>query len=307
VTGLALLTMAYDQRQHASWITGVPLHVRITQIPEQFLVGFTPPAGLAPKLVALVAVVAALVLLWLRSDLAERRGALVAASVGLGAVLLPLVIALGGVDRLNARNVVVAIVPLAVVLAAGLGARRAAVPGTIAALVLVVVSVAMIFTMRGDAGAQKTNWRSVAHVLAEGQGPRAIVLRGSGAWARSLNYYVPHMWWDKKVGFPVTQISVLRRLRNGEKCPNHSWWGAACDIESRSPATAPPAHGFRLVGKEYVAGFEVARYRAQKPVRIFPFQPFDDATQLQRHPAREGQRRHVLVIPHKLPDLPHRR
>ncbi len=283
IAGIGLLPIVWQQRNHAGWIASVSLKVRATQIPAQFLVGFTPPATLVAKIVAGAAVLTALALLVLRGSRAERRGAAISACIGACAIGLPLLLAVAGLDRLDGRNVLAGLVPLALAVAIGLGIRRARPAGFVATAALVGVSVAMYGAMLGDAGAQRPNWRPVVHALRSVHGRHAILMRGSGTWARELNFYMPHTWWMPRAGAPVSEVDVLRWL------PVRTW--------PVRPTAMPPVRGFRLVSAERVAGFSIERYRGPAPVRLYPSPPYDDASQLRR-PAPEGwHHHHLLLVP----------
>jgi mannosyltransferase len=300
-TGLALAGLALEQRGNPHWLGSVGLRVRAVQIPEQFLVGFRPPATRAALAVAGVVAMATLVLLAVRSDRAERRGAVVAFTVGACGVVLPLLLALAGADFLDARNVLPAIVPLAVAAGAGMAARRAGVAGAAACVTLVAVSVVMVVALQHDAEAQRPGWSRVAAALTVGRQPRAILLRGTGTWARSLNFYLPHVWWLPRRGARVTEIDVLRRPPLRHACTDRTWWGAACDVTARARRATPPVPGFRLVSSRRLGGFAIERYLSAAPRRVFRFPPYGRPTELRQ--ARRGRRRHMLVTPAASPGL----
>ncbi len=259
LTGCGLLALALTQDQRRYWFVDRPLPFRAEQVVRQLLVGFTPPAG------AMVAVLAGVIalgagLVALRRP--GRRGAALAAAVAASAVGLPLLLAVAGADYVNTRNVIAAIVPLAVVVGAGLSAHRA---GVVALAVLLGLSVSVVVGLHGDALAQRPPWNQVAAALRPGPGRHAIRLDGSRSWARPLNWYLPRTWWIRARGARVAEIDVVRRIPTAADCHGSTWWGAECDVGARPALTRPPARGFRLARRQAVAGFEIARYVSPAP------------------------------------------
>jgi 4-amino-4-deoxy-L-arabinose transferase-like glycosyltransferase len=264
VTGAALLSLVSRQTgAHALWFTHIGLGRRIGQLFPQYLVGFTPPAPAFVIAVAVAAVLAALALLAARGDTRERSTALVAGVIAVIAVGVPVVMAVLGADFLDTRNVIAGVVPAALVVACGLGARRAGRAGPAVAAVLALVSVAMVGRMVDSPSAQRTHWNQVAAALQRpaNSPPRIILTESPRAWERSLGFYMPHMGWLGHRTARVAEIDVVRRLQDPHPCPHIAWWGPACHI-------LPNAHrdhhlgalGFRLAGTRSVAGFRIARW-----------------------------------------------
>jgi len=203
------------------------------------------------------------VLLALRGVTRERRGALVAAAIAAVAVGVPVAMAIAGADFLDTRNVIAGVVPAAIVVACGLGARRAGAGGLAIAAVLVAISLVSWHVMDTTPSAQRTRWNEVAAALQRpaGSPPRIILTESPRAWERSLGFYIPHMWWLGHRTARVSEIDVVWRLKDPNACPHIAWWGPACHI-------LPYAHrdhhlgrlGFRLAGTRSVAGYEIARW-----------------------------------------------
>ncbi len=298
--GLAMIPMAYRERSHAPWIGRIPLGTRLDQIVHQFLVGFPPAAGPAAVVVAGIAVAAALGMLALRANPAERRAAALAAAVGVPTVALPLVLAVAGVDYLNTRNVIAALVPLAVVAAAGFGARRAGLAGLAAMLMVAAASLSVVVSVAAHPADQKLHLRQVAAALGPTRAPRAVLLDSASTFALSLAFYRHDIWWSPPGGARVAEIDVLRKLPPVTSCRD-DWWGSACHYGGRPPLHGPPARGFRLVSSHRVGGFQIARYRASRPIRIYPHQPFETRP---RPGFRPASRNHLLLSPERPPVLP---
>src|SRR6185437_9681751 len=203
---LALFVLARTQSARTYYFSHAPLGTRTLQIPEFFIAGFMPPAGRIALAVAGLAAIVGGVLLFVRAEPGERRGAYVALGIGVSAVLVPVLLAAAGADYLNARNVIGALVPLLIALACGFAARRPHGLGVAAAAVLVAVSLVMVFKVPDDPGAQRTHWQAIARVLSHAPKPHAILLLGAHTWSRILGFYMPNTWWDPPKGMVVKEI-----------------------------------------------------------------------------------------------------
>jgi hypothetical protein len=185
VLGIAALPVALAQARdlHDRWAAGdpgaVPAHT-VADIGKKFLIG---ESGLGPfghhARVAFLLVLVGLVLLVLRAERHERRGAAIALAVGGIAAALPAVLAVAGFDVLNTRNLIEAWVPLTVVYATGYGARRAGVVGLLAAGVLVALFTATTIHVFADERTQREDWRGLARVLGPPSLQRLVVVSPS--------------------------------------------------------------------------------------------------------------------------------
>jgi mannosyltransferase len=270
-TGIGLAGLVSEQTgAHALWFTHISLLTRIGQIFTQYLVGFGPPATNAALILASAGVIMAIGLLVTRGEERERRAALIAGAVGLVAVTVPVAMAVAGADFLDTRNVIAGLVPAAIVVACGLGARRAGVVGLCAAGVIAAVSLSMWHAMDTSPSAQRTRWNEVAAALQRPGDPERIILTESPrAWERSLGFYIPQMWWLGHRTATVGEIDVVRRLPDRHPCPHISYWGPACHI---LPYPHRDHHlgalGFHVASTRRVAGFEITRWTASHPVAV---------------------------------------
>jgi len=216
-----------------------------------------------------------------------RHAATVPALALAGALGIPLLLALCGLDYVNSRNVIAATVPLAVLLGAGLSAL----PTRLASLTggaLVALSVGAVVALAHDPGAQRPPWGRVAAALGALPRHAAILLDGNSTWASPLNYYLPNLWFAGPDGVRVSEVDVLRRLRSHTGCGAPTWWGPECSERAR-PLPDLPAIGFRLVSQRRVGDYGLARYIAARPVRLLATGPADQ-------PARQGAgRRHLMI------------
>ena len=120
VVGGALVPLAVTQQQtgHADYISHSSLHTTLVQIPKQLLLGYaSPDQKLTAVLAALLLLVGAVAPLALSAPVRARAAWPLA--TGAVAVLVPVVLAVCGVDFLDTRNLLPALPPL--VIAAGIG------------------------------------------------------------------------------------------------------------------------------------------------------------------------------------------
>jgi mannosyltransferase len=269
--GLALLPLAISQNHtgNASWIAPIPLGPRLGQIVPQFLIGFQAPGQTLLARIADVAVVVALVLLVWRTDTLERRGAVVAGAFALSGFVLNLVLIAGRIDDLITRNVIALWVPAALVLAAGLGARRAGVPGVAATIALCATGVIAVIGVAVDRKFQRPDWHAVAHLLgkepAPGVGTRAILIQHYRD-ALPLSLYLPRLTFVRGHDPPaVTELDVVAisapRVR---LC----WWGAACNLTGSKLQSSYPIPGFHEVWRRSELQFTVMQLDSTKPLAM---------------------------------------
>jgi len=123
-SGLLPLLIAQSNRHNTTWITKAPLNDRLGQILPQFFLGPGSHAYAALMWVAFVLGVAGLVLLAKRASITERNLALGVAG-SQSALCARDDRGLGGSDTVLTRNLLGLWLPVAIVLACGLGAPGA--------------------------------------------------------------------------------------------------------------------------------------------------------------------------------------
>ena len=208
---LALLPLLLHQRSLdlADFIDQIPLGYRIARTPKQFLVGFDAPGEVVAAIVAGLVVAFAFWLVWSRGDDRERRAALIGLVVGGTVLVTTTLLALIGVDYLDTRNVLVAWPPLALAVAAGLGARAAGTAGLAAAGALVVLGAFTVVLVNADATLQRDDWRGVAHALGEPQAePRAVVVTPFFA-EQTFAVYAPDLELMPDAGEAVGEVDYV--------------------------------------------------------------------------------------------------
>ena len=245
VVGLALVPLALDQRDNGGAQVGhASIPTRIGDVAQEFLVGKYggPIRGLAPLCALLIA--AALVLAVVRMSPEERRRWAVPGAIGGAIILLPLLLAIGGVDYFASRYLAVAWVPLFAAIAAALVAHRAgyALGAGLAALFL-AVSVSVPLTPR----LQRDDWRSAAAALGDRRTERAIVVNPDVGFV-PLRAYEPEIEAPPGARFQVREIDVIVMIRDG-----------------REPPQAPPAPGFRAVASDRGPTYVLTRFVSDRP------------------------------------------
>jgi hypothetical protein len=260
--GAALVPLALSQNAtgNANWIGGIPLAPRLGQIVPQFLSGFGGPANLLLQRLAELLAAAALVLLALRADAGERRGAAAAGAIALGGLLINLILVAGGVDDLLTRNVLALWLPAAVLLAAGLGSSRAGLAGVLLAAALCAIGLVDTIAIAADRNLQRPDWRAVARVLGPGPpsrpGRRAILLQRY----RDLLPLSLYLGGLRRLpsGSPATVKELDVVAISAPRAPL-CWWGAACNLAPSPVQPRYPVPGMREVARVRTLQFTVVR------------------------------------------------
>lgn len=263
LVGAGLSLLALGQHKNARWINGIPLGHRLGELPREFVAGF-PPAVPWVAVAGGAIALAAVVLLVVRGERRERLGALVAGAIGAAAILIPLALTAGGVDYLLTRNVLVAWLPLAIVVAAGLGARRAAWPGTLLAVCLCAISLLAVDAVARHPDLQRPPWRTLATVLGPQRAGRAILIPRAG-FGLPLAVYRSGTWLMRSPVAPLREIDVVTA-----SSPNTPfvWWGGIRSIPHLRPWSRPPAPGFALAGRTRAGELTVSRFLAPHPIPV---------------------------------------
>jgi hypothetical protein len=184
----------------------------------------------------------------------ERRGAVVAAVLGVLAFAVPVLLGLVGLDYVIARNELPAWLPLMTVVAAGL-VRRPAGPAGLA--VLAVIGLVAVVGVWHEPRWQRENWRGMAQALPAPKGPRAIILPALGS--RPLRLYIPHLDKLPQAGVPVREIALVYPVRR-----------QVGKVDTLPPPHIPtPRYGaFQLVERRETDSYSLVLMRAPRPERF---------------------------------------
>jgi len=257
IVGLALIPLISAQVNptHIGWIEHSPLSSRLFQTGVSFLVGETghviaePPRERYALLPAILIGVA-LLLVAVRGTSRERRGAAIGVAIGLGVVALAALAVAIGKDYVVERNLLPALVPLAVAGAIGFatdGARRF---GLLLAVVLVAYWVAFDIHVTQTPNLQRPDFREITDGLGAPRGPRAIV-----TWklaADPVRFYLhDHSTRIYSGETPLREIDVIGKAAEGR------------------PVTGVPSR-FHQAGRVRFERLTLSRYISSR-VRQVPF------------------------------------
>ncbi len=273
VVAVALAPVAWLQSRHGgnrTWMTLFSLSSRVQEAARTALVGPSVPSGRL-WLPAAVAVVMAVALLLTVATPTERAAAGWMAVLGGVAVLVPLVLALAGVDLVLGRYLMAGTVPLTVAVAIGLAAPTPrTVVGLVAAGGLVAVSFVAVVAVDRDPELQRADWREVAAAEAATPGTGVLVLNSGGLMSEPLRAYVPgirRLAADDPVR--VDHVDVLHAGATDRPC--NFLVGRTCGFVFLG-YPLPPAVAARFGRPELIRldQFTIERYPAARPVTVTP-------------------------------------
>jgi mannosyltransferase len=254
--GASLLPLiaAQTNPNHIGWIEESPLGARLFQTGVSFLIGETghviaePPRVHYALLPAIGVGTAALALLALGTR-RERRGAVLGLVVGLGVLALAAAAALAGKDYVVERNLLPALVPLAAVVAIGLGAARARPVGVAVAVALCAFWLAFDIYVTQTPNLQRPDYRGVAKALGPARVPRAIV-----SWRLAGD---PLRWY--------LDDGAMRWFGGGESVREVDLVGKR--TAAARPASLPPV--FRPAGVVRMDRLTITKYVSATPVFLW--------------------------------------
>ena len=234
LVGAALLPLIAAQVNptHIGWIDATPLSGRFFQAGVSFLAGETGHVIAEPPreryaLIPVLLIAAAAILLALRGSDRERRAALPPLAVGLGMGALAGLAAFAGKDYVVERNLLPALVPLAIVVAIGFSGSRTRRLGLACATVLCAYWLGYAVHVALTPNLQRPDLRGLAEQLGKPRGPRAIV------------------------GWKLAADPIRFYLRDGSE---------------RFYSGETPLREIDVVSKPVAEGFEAAMPRAFRPV-----------------------------------------
>ncbi len=247
LVGAALIPLAAHERSKigTGYIEGVSLRRRVIGVPEDFLTGFVVKFDTTREQVldAFALVVAGVGALLGVQGVRRWPPPLALCAAG-----IPLLLAIGGADFFNTRNVIAGCVPALIVVAAGL--RRGVV-------ILCAIGLACVVLVAADSTFHRENWRGIAEAMGPARATRVVV--------------VPPV--SGEVGLGV-QVSGLSRMPAGGAAvsevdigtPRSTLLGGP--MSGRPARPLPPAVGFRLAEKRYAEDFTLLRWVAPRPVHV---------------------------------------
>ena len=278
VAQAAMLPFALIDTGHGvGWITQIPRHIRVAQAILEWGVSLmyrraTVDEGLLGG-VALLALIAAL--LAFGGDRRTRRGAAVAAVIGGFVWLAPL--ALGvlhrSADYFLSRNVIPAVVPLAVLIGAACVVPRLRLLGGLLAAVLVAMFAYATVQVQTHGYYQRPDWRSVARALGPATVPRAIIA-ANGFTADPLKIYLPRVNWvqPQSTRILVGEIDVVGARKQLPLRPVRIVLPGETPFWIRPTGAPTPAlvgpPGTKLVDRFVVRNWIIGRFVFDHPRRV---------------------------------------
>jgi hypothetical protein len=250
----------------AGWIGGLPLSVRLRQVPVAFAIGYINSTVSWALLAAAALAAVVIALLLIGADRDELTGAGLAAAIAGAVLVIPLGLAALGHDYYVPRALIMAWIPLAVVLGAACTTARARAPGAALAVGVLGVMVYAGIRINSDSQYQRPAWRSVASALGKPSGTRAIVAYDGGYAAVPLALY---LHGDALAAGSAAPVMV------GEIDVVGAPW-------QKSPARLG---GATRESQQQVGGYLVERFELPKPAQLTPAQIDTTAQRLLPGPA----------------------
>ena len=257
--GALLLPLAIHQAGNpgASFIGTTALGERMLQLPKQYLVGYASPAAALLTVLATVVAVGAVWLVLTRTDPRERGAARSVALLLACAAGVPLVLAVAGADYLVTRNAIAGLLPFVLLLAIGLGARRAGLAGLAAAAVLCGIGIGAVVAVDARPEFQRDDWRGAARLLGRTRVPRAVVVSPAKGLA-PLAAYVRGLELFPSRPVAVSEIDVI---------------GVAIHRPGQTPRPPRPAHAprspaFSVTYRRDTPTYTFVRLRSATPVPV---------------------------------------
>ena len=261
VVGLALVPLALAQRGtgHADYIAQGPLGTRVLQVPKQLLLGYASPAQAITVSLATAAVLVGAV--WpLVVDAGARARARIPLVIGMAGVVVPVALAVVGIDFLDTRNLLPTLPALYVAASVGFAAARGWPRGGVLALALATISVVVLVLVDVTPRFQRDDWRGAQAALGAARGPRVIMVTPASGLI-PLQAYLPG-------ARALTAPTPVRELDVIAIPPQTTGGGMA--VPPRLAAPLPVPAGFRLQRAVATRTYSALRYVAPEPVAVTP-------------------------------------
>jgi hypothetical protein len=173
-----------------------------------------------------------------------------------------------GADQLNYRNVLALWLPIALLVAAGLGVRRAGWRGMAGVGVLCAVGAVSVVGVVVNPRLQRPDWRAVAASLGS-RSDRAI-LTVNGCQLLPLSLYLPGLRMAERSGTAVREIDVISTANQTNWYSVLFSGGYVICRPQNQPVPVPRRVGaFRVSGpRTSINEFSVVRLRSSTPVHV---------------------------------------
>jgi mannosyltransferase len=255
--GAALVPLVLAQAGRGTqWIGHWALSDRLVQTVGYYLLGANGSVLghglLALSALPLLATAILAARLIARSQLhgAELDSIALLLALGIGAILMPLALALAGADYFAPRNLIADWIPISAAFALVLGSAAAARAGPALAVIVCLAGAAVLVATDLDARLQRSDWSAVANGLRRATSDRAIV--SVELAAAPLEYYLPGLhlrYFSRRLHVSVREV----------------------DLVGYAPLRAPirpPTPAFALASRTDMHGLITYRYLAPAPQRL---------------------------------------
>ncbi|MFL5826434.1 MAG: glycosyltransferase family 39 protein [Thermoleophilaceae bacterium] len=229
----------------------------IAALPKQFLVGRTPPLELLVTALAAGLSLVMLVLFLRRSAGRERRVALTCLGLAIAVVAVPILMKPVAGNYLSSRNLILALLPALVVLAAGAVTGRM---GVVAAAALCCLWLGIVVAVAANPRYQRDDWRGAAKAVGPARTDRAVVFAPGFTNTGPFRVYFKQGSLMPPAGLPVREIDVVGLAQVGKN-------GVGTPEPPRDKPAPAPA-GFQLAAVKYAKTYSLARYVSAQPRTI---------------------------------------
>ncbi len=268
----------FDSGHGAGWIAASSPRIdRLGEVPLELGLStlyrdYARMQGLIGGAVFLLVIV---LLLAIGGDRRTRRGAGIAATIGLGGMLLPLLLGFVGPDYFLSRNLMPMWLPVIVLVAAVCVLPRARLTGAVFAVSLLAIFAATTIDVQTTPALQRPDFRLLAQAIGGSPVPRAV-LAPSGLSSDPLKIYLPHVAWVEQptASRTIDEIVVIGARRREPVLPWHARSRTLPDglpVPVRFGVAAPREEappGSTLVGRARVEDWTIARFRLDHPMRL---------------------------------------
>ncbi len=224
VTMVAVLPLALYQRGggQAEYIAESSLLRRVVTLGKQDLVGLDAPYDKVATLLVAAAVFACMTLFMRGQDRPARNRALLAASVGIAAILLPIALAFVGFDYVNTQNMLGAWIAVLVALGVTIAGGAPRLASHALLLGICAIWVALVLGVTRDDRFHRANWRGALEsaVKTSPENGRLLVVGPDyeGWFARApVLVYLPDARSVDPVTRTVARFRALVRPHNRER------------------------------------------------------------------------------------------
>jgi hypothetical protein len=171
-----------------------------------------------------------------------------------------------GTDDLITRNTLAIWLPAALLVAGGLGARRAGVAGILATVTMCAIGITAAAGVDFDRHLQRPDWRPVARAIGplpdSGSGARAILIQHYRTLL-PLSLYLRRLHFMKRIGARVSQLDIIAIHSPREDL---CWWGAACNLIPSQMQNRYRVKGFHDDWRRHVRQFTILQMSSNRPV-----------------------------------------